>query len=243
MSSAGYDRHITIFSPDGRLHQVEYAMKAARSVGLTSVGVRGKDCCVLVTQKKVPDKLLDASSLTHMFKITDSIGCVVTGMLPDARDQINRARATAAEFRYQNGYDIPLAYLAQKVADRAQVYTQHAFMRALGVITIFCSFDEQKGPQLFKVDPAGHYTGYKACSAGGKEQEANNFLEKQVKANASMSRDETVEAAVVALQTVVGADFKPQDIEVAIVTAEDARFRVLSQSEIDAELMAISDRQ
>lgn len=241
-SSAGYDRHITIFSPEGRLYQVEYAFKAVRGAGVTSIGVRGKDSVVLVTQKKVPNKLLDPTSVTHMFKITDKIGCVVTGLLADAKDQVNRARAMAAEFKYKNGYDITVGYLSKMVADRAQVYTQHAFMRALGVITIFCGIDEHNGPQLFRVDPAGHFTGFKACSAGNKEQEANNFLEKKVKENTDMTFEQTVEAAIVALQTVVGSDFKPQDVEVAVVQKDNPMFRNLNQAAIDTHLSAIGER-
>ncbi|XP_044392380.1 proteasome subunit alpha type-6-like [Triticum aestivum] len=79
-SGAGYDRHITIFSPEGRLYQVEYAFKAVKSAGVTSIGVRGKDSVCVVTQKKVPDKLLDDTSITHLFSITKYTGLLATGL-------------------------------------------------------------------------------------------------------------------------------------------------------------------
>jgi len=241
-SSAGYDRHITIFSPEGRLYQVEYAFKAVKNSGITSLGVRGVDSVVLVTQKKVPDKLLDATSVTSLFKITDRLGVVVTGLPADAKSLVQRARMEAAEFKYKNGYEIPPNYLAKRVANVAQVYTQHAFMRALGVATIFAGIDEEKGPQLFRADPAGHYIGFKACSAGAKEQEANNFLEKKVKSNPKMDFKTTVETAIIALQTVVGSDLKAGDLEVAVVTKDNPKFTVLSETEIENHLTAISDR-
>jgi len=241
-SSAGFDRHITIFSPEGRLHQVEYAFKAAKSSTLTSIGVRGADSVVLVTQKKVPDKLLDPSSVTHMFKVTENIGCVATGLIADAKAQVTRCRYMSAEFKYTNGYDIPVSFLAKKTANIAQVYTQHAFMRPFGVVAIFGGIDEEKGPQLYRCDPAGYFVGYKACAAGQKEQEANNFLEKKIKANPNMSFQQTVATAIIALQTCVGSDLKPADIEVAVVTKQNPTFTVLTEKQIDEHLGAISER-
>jgi 20S proteasome subunit alpha 1 len=150
---------------------VEYAFKAVKSAGITSVGVRGKDCVVVVTQKKVPNKLLDPTSLTHMFYITPTIGALMTGLTADAQALVARARQEAAQFEYQNGiascvnsclvassrilvlllgYPIPVHYLAQRVADVGQLYTQHAFMRALGVVAILVAVDEEKGPQVLQ---------------------------------------------------------------------------------------------
>jgi len=211
--SAGFDRHITIFSPEGRLYQVEYAFKAVKRVGMTSVGVRGADSVVLVTQKKVPDKLLDPSSVTHMFKITDKLGVVVTGMIADCLSSVKRCRYEAAEFKYKNGYDMPTAHAAARAANVAQLRTQHAYMRALGVVMIFAAIDEERGPQLYRVDPAGHFEGYKACSAGAKEQ-ACCILEKKIKSNSNMT----------------------------MVTKDNPNFKVLSVAEIDAYLQQISDR-
>jgi 20S proteasome subunit alpha 1 len=103
---------------------VEYAFKAVKTDDQTSVAVRGADCAVLVTQKKVPDKLLDASTVTRVYSISKKIGCVTTGMLADGRFQVQRARQEAAKFRHKHGYDVPVAYLAGRVAKLNQLSTQ-----------------------------------------------------------------------------------------------------------------------
>lgn len=242
-SGAGYDHHITIFSPEGRLFQVEYAFKAVKAAGFTSIGVRGKDSVCVVTQKKIPDKLVDPSSVTRLFKITKFIGILVTGMMADAKSLISKARQTAADFRHSNGYEIPVDYLAKVIADQAQVYTQHAYMRPLGVASILFAIDEELGPQLFKTDPAGYYVGYKATAAGAKEQEAVNFLEKKMKSDPSLSYDETVQAAIAALQSVLSEDFKATEIEVGVVrSGDDTMFKVLPVEEVEDHLTAISER-
>uniref|UniRef100_A0A6U4YKU6 Proteasome subunit alpha type n=1 Tax=Hemiselmis andersenii TaxID=464988 RepID=A0A6U4YKU6_HEMAN len=247
-SSSGYDRLITVFSPEGRLYQIEYAFKAVKAAGITTVGVRGTDSVCMVTQKKVAqghsqDKLLDNSSVTYMYKITDTIGVVQTGHQADARAQVQRVRQEAADFRYRYGYDMPPEVLAKRVADMNQVYTQHAGMRPYGVTMMLCGMDEIKGPQLFKCDPAGHYLGYTATSSGQKDLEAQNALEKKLKANPQLSYDETVQMAISVLQTVLSADFKSSDIEVGVANKEHlGRFRQLDEAEIERHLVAISER-
>ncbi|KAG6485599.1 proteasome subunit alpha type-6 isoform X2 [Zingiber officinale] len=241
-TGAGYDRHITIFSPEGRLYQVEYAFKAVKASGITSIGVRGKDSVCVVTQKKVPDKLLDQTSVTHLFPITNYLGLLATGMTADARSLVQQARNEAAEFRFKWGYEMPVDVFSKWVADKSQIYTQHAYMRPLGIVAMILGIDEEKGPQLFKCDPAGHFFGHKATSAGLKEQEAINFLEKKMKNDPAFSYEETVQTAISALQSVLQEDFKATEIEVGVVKAEDPAFRVLSTEEIDEHLTAISER-
>ena len=270
-SSAGYDRHITIFSPEGRLYQVmrscrwahplcslrsqwrrapaqvEYAFKAIKSSGLTSVGVRGADSCVVLTQCKVPDKLHDPDSVTNLYSITDKLGVVVTGMVADARSSVSRLRSEAAQFKFDNGYDIPVGYLAKRCADISQVYTQHANLRPLGIAMILVGIDvegETKIPQLFRCDPAGHFVGFKATSAGQKEQEANNFLEKRYKTeeNPSLSYDDTVQLALACMQNVLGSDLKATDVEAAVVRNDALKFTRLTSEEIEAQLTALAER-
>ena len=220
----------------------EYAFKAVKSGNLTTVGVRGKDSCCVVTQKKVPDALVDGSSMTHMHALSASIGAVTTGMVPDAQVYVARARQEAAQFESKFGYAIPVQQLAVRLADVAQVWTQHAWMRPLGVTIMIVGMDEEKGPQLFKCDPAGYYVGYKATATGAKEMEASNYLEKKMKNDPELSYEDTVQTAIGALQSVIGSDFKPDEIEVAVVTAEKPAFTVLDVDDVDRHLTAISER-
>lgn len=244
---AGYDRHITIFSPEGRLWQVEYAFKAVSNAGLTAIGVRGKDSVCFVTQKKVPDKLIDPSSVTSCFALTKYIGLLCTGRPADVRVIVSKAREKAASFRYKWGYEIPVEFLAKIMADQAQVQTQHASMRPLAVSHMYMSIDDETGPQLFKVDPAGYYVGYKACAAGAKEQEAINHLEMKFKSDPDLSYDETVQTAIAALQSVLSEDFKSSEIEVGVVRCGETgpkagQFKMLSNAEVDDVLTQISER-
>ncbi|EED19901.1 proteasome component Prs2, putative [Talaromyces stipitatus ATCC 10500] len=250
--SAGYDRHITIFSDTGRLYQVEYAFKAITAANITSLGVRGKNCAVVLSQKKVPDKLIEPSSVSHIFKISPSVGCVMTGSIADARACVDRARGEAAEFRYKYGYEMPCDVLAKRLANINQVYTQRAYMRPLGVAITLISVDDEKGPQVYKCDPAGYFAGYKATASGPKQQEALNFLEKKLKNKEYAEGDweEVVELGITALSNVLSVDFKKNELEIGIVggprsDGQDGtalEFRALTEEEIDERLQAIAEK-
>eukprot|EP00919_Chromeraceae_sp_WS-2016_P009099 GHVR01021346.1.p1 GENE.GHVR01021346.1~~GHVR01021346.1.p1 ORF type:complete len:248 (+),score=61.35 GHVR01021346.1:48-791(+) len=238
-----YDRHISIFSPEGRLYQVEYVFKAVKACGLTCIAVRGDEGVCVVSQRKVPDKLLDPSSVTSLFKITDTIGACVLGMTGDCRATVSKAREIATEFEDSKGYPIPVHFLANKIANVCQVYTQHAYMRLHASTTVLVAVDDETGPQVYKVDPAGHYVGYKAAASGAKEQEATNALEKVVKRNTSGGDTrQTIQTAIDTLQTVLGMDFNSADIEVGVVSGTNERFRRLTDLEVEDHLNAIAER-
>lgn len=250
-SAAGYDRHITIFSPEGRLFQVEYAFKATNQTNLNSIAVRGATCTVVVNQKKVPDKLLDPATVTYLFPISRTVGMLANGPVPDARNAATRAKSEAAEFRYKYGYDMPCDALAKRMANIAQVYTQRAYMRPLGVILTFVAVDEEQGPQVFKTDPAGYYVGYKATATGPKQQEIATALENYFKKHPQATNEagdrlaeeqweKVVEFAVTQLIDALGTEFTSRDIEVGV--AVEGRFFTLTQDEIEARLVAIAEQ-
>ncbi|KAI5840834.1 nucleophile aminohydrolase [Morchella snyderi] len=176
------DRFITVFSPEGRLFQVEYASKAitGSNTHVNSVGIRSKDYAIVIAYKRLPEKLVDPISITHIFQISPSIGCVMAGSVPDARALVTRARSEAAEFHRTNGYEIPCNALSQRLANINQVYTQRAHMRPLGVAMTLISVDDESGPRIFKVNPAAECIEYNAIASGPKEHQILTYLERKL---------------------------------------------------------------
>jgi len=166
-------------------------------------------------------------------------------VLADGRALIDRLRKTASEYKLENGVQIPVSYLARKGADDNQSFTQQAFRRPYGVEIILAHIDEVTGPSIFKIDPAGHFCGYKAVASGVKEQEATNQLEKLFKQNKEDNKTiggtDTITTAIDILQNVVGNDFKATDIEVGIASVDNTAFRTLTEAEIEVHLNTIAD--
>ena len=203
-------------------------MSASDSTGLTAVAVRGKSSCALVIQKKVPDRLIDPSSVTYVYKITHNIGCLMAGLTADCRAQVTRMRQEAHDFKYKYGYDIPVHVLAKRIADICQVYTQEASLRMLACTSILCSYDDESGPQIYKIDVAGSFFPYKGTAAGSKAHEAVNWLEKRVSTEPDTDDEATVQLAIMCLQHVLTSDFRGSDLEVGVVS-DDGCFRVINE--------------
>lgn len=239
-----FEKLMKVFSPDGRIYQMEYAFKAIHQFGQTSVAVRGLDAVVVCTQKKVPDKLIVADSVSNIFSISDNIGAVIVGNMNDAKFIITWLRHTSAQFKMKNGYMIPVPVLAQKFGHYLQKFSQYAAMRAFCVNTTLVGFDDEFGPQLYRIDPSGQAVGFRAVATGSKEQEATTQLEKHWKKNEGQwDSKQTVETAIQVLQTVISSDFKANEIEVGISTSTSPKFRKLTEAEIETFLNELADKQ
>ena len=150
------------------------------------------------------------------------------------------ARKIASEFEFDNGFPIPVDSLAKRIADYNQVFTQHAGRRIFACVTMLMSVDDELGPQLWRIDPAGVCMGFKAATAGVKEQEATNNLEKKFKGDSPPTSElEVTRAAIDTLQAVLGEEFKAHDLEVAVVNASGGR--ILTSTEVDSHLTAIAE--
>ena len=192
----------------------------------------------------MPDKLIVKDSVSNIFKITDTIGVIVTGSVTDAKSLITYYRMLAAQFKFKYGYHMPVQVLAKKAAERNQLATQFVGLRSMRCVFTFVGIDEEKGPQVYKVDPSGFCLGYKAIAAGTKDQDAINYLEKQYKKKSEgWNTDEAIETAIMCLQNVISTDFKANEIEIGIATTDNIFFRKLKEEEIDAHLNAIADKQ
>ncbi|CAO3681536.1 unnamed protein product [Umbelopsis ramanniana] len=176
-----YDSRTTVFSPEGRLYQVEYAMESISLAGI-ALGIMSKDGIVIAAEKKVTSKLLEQSSLSEkIYKLSDNIICGVAGMTADANSLIYRSRLAAQQYLFAYGEEIPVEQLVQNLCDFKQRFTQRGGLRPFGVSFIFAGFDDHHGLQLYHSDPSGNYGGWKATCIGANNSSAQSILKQDYK--------------------------------------------------------------
>ena len=236
--SAGYDRAITIFSPDGRLYQVEYALETVRR-GSLAVGIRTKDGIVLAVEEK-GRKLQSGDSVIKMFQIDDHVGAVGAGYIPDARIQVDSARVLAQSNRLIYDEPVDIEAIAKKIADMNQQYTQYAGVRPFGVSLIIAGVDEGSGPVVFLADPTGTYSGFAAIAIGQGSDQVNDYLEKNYAADLSL--DAAVTLAIECIYLVSEDKTGTAHIKVAVVETETKRWRRLGDQEISKGASAAKTR-
>ena len=224
----GYDRAITIFSPDGRLFQVEYALEAVRR-GWTALGIRCTDGVVLAVEKKKISPLIDPSSMEKILKIDDHVGATFAGLSSDARILVDRARQEAQITRMLYDETVDVEVLTKKVSEVKQIYTQHAGVRPFGVALLIAGVDKF-GARLFMTEPSGAYAGYFAVAIGAGSQSATEFFEKNY--HQDIDIDSAITLALKALATIVEGGLDPIRIEMAILYSKTGKFENLPSKEL-----------
>ena len=173
-SQQGYDRAITVFSPDGRLYQVEYAIETVRR-GSLALGIKTKDGIILAAEEK-SKKLQIVKSAQKIFQIDNHVGIVAAGYIPDARSQADNARFFSQSNRLVYDEPVEVETVAKHLADQAQQYTQYAGVRPFGVALIIGGITGND-PHLFLTDPSGTYNPYDAISIGANSDVIQDFLD------------------------------------------------------------------
>ncbi|MFW9989882.1 MAG: archaeal proteasome endopeptidase complex subunit alpha, partial [Candidatus Odinarchaeota archaeon] len=169
-----YDRALTVFSPEGRLYQVEYALEAVRR-GTLAVAVRSENDVCIAAQIKVPSKLMDADSIDKIFQVDEHIGVAISGLHADSRALINYSRVQAQSFRLTYDEPVRLNMLAKAVADLCQMYSQYGGIRPFGCALFFIAIDAG-GPQIYTTSPSGIYRSFKSYAIGTGEATAREYL-------------------------------------------------------------------
>jgi len=223
-TNMAYDRAITVFSPDGRLFQVEYAREAVKR-GTTTVGLKYKTGVVLIVDKRITSHLIEPGSIEKIFKIDDHIGCATSGLVADARSLIDRARIDAQINEITYNEKIQVKTLVKKICDFKQTYTQYGGVRPFGTALLVAGFDDT-GPRLFATDPSGALMEYKASSEGSGRNGAMSYFEEHYKNNLSM--DEGIDLGIKALHQATEEKLNPEATEIGIVD-KDIDFQILSQ--------------
>jgi len=174
--SRRYDQRTTIFSPEGRLYQVEYAMEAISNSG-AAIGIRTEGGIVLVAEKRSASKLLDPTTgAERMYKIDQHVACAVAGITADANILVAQSRLATQRYSFQYQEPMPLEQLLQNICDQKQAYTQYGGLRPFGVSFLFAGWDKHFGFQLYQSDPSGNYGGWKATAIGANNRAAAAIL-------------------------------------------------------------------
>ncbi len=227
----GYDRGITVFSPDGRLFQVEYAREAV-SRGTTTLGIKVEDGIALVVDKDVPTELVEPESIEKIYKIDKKIGIATSGLVADSRILVDHARVSAQVNRVSYNERISVKSLVKKICDYKQTYTQYGGVRPFGTALLVAGVDED-GTYLYETDPSGANMAYKAVSIGSNRDEVQEVFNQEY--DKEMDLDEAIELSLKGLERAKDGELESRSLDIGIITKEKD-FRKLERDEIEEHL-------
>jgi len=224
-----YDRAITIFSPEGRLYQVEYALELVKR-GAPIVGVSCKEGAVIAANETPESDLEDPEYFKKIYQLDDHVASAIAGLSSDARVLIEQARLHCQSNKLLYDEPLDIEVLARRLGDLAQIYTQHAGVRPFGVSMILAGCDVT-GSKVITTDPSGAYRGFKATSVGRKSEEASKLLEEKYLDD--MSLHDASRLAVEAVKVASDTEVSARNVKVVVVPMDTKMFRRLSEQEVE----------
>jgi len=219
-----------MFSPDGRLFQVEYARESVKR-GTTTAGLKFRDGVILVCDKRIASRLILPESIEKMFKIDDHIGFATSGLVADARQLVDRARVECQVNRITFAAPVPVDTLAKKICDFKQSFTQYGGARPYGTALLIGGVDEN-GIHLFETDPSGAYQSYHAGAIGSGRVNVVEYFEENWKSG--MTLNAGVKLGLEALRTSLDAELNRDAVEIAIIDSDG--YRNLDRNEVNSQI-------
>ncbi len=226
----GYDRAITMFSPDGRLLQVEYAKKTVRQ-GSTAIGMACSDGVLFVADKRIVDKLVIPESVEKIFQIDDHIGATASGILSDARVLIERAQIKAQQNRVTFDAPVDTISIVKDMCALKQICTQSGGLRPFGVSIIVGGIDADGTPKLFETDPTGIFFQFRATVIGEGEPEIEESLYKEF--NPKMTVEDGLRLALKALSNAFDKNITVDRIDAAYINSSEKKFTQVKKEKIE----------
>lgn len=223
-----YDRAITVFSPDGRLFQVEYAMELVNR-GATIIGIQSANGVVLGSEENI-EPLEEAESSWKIFKVDEHVGAAIVGLSSDARVLIDQARVNAQSNKLTYDEPIDIEVVTKKICDIMQMYTQHAGVRPFGVSIIFGGVDKT-GTRVFGTHPSGTYRNYKATALGAGRETVLPILKDEYKE--SLTLEESTKLAIKCLAKALEERQLSPRIKIAIIPQKTGKMEMLSDQKIE----------
>ena len=212
--SRRYDQSTTTFSPEGRLHQVEYAIEAINNAG-TCIALQSTDGIVLAAEKRVVSKLLAESKTSEKtYKLDDNISCLVAGLTADANILIQKARIESQRYLYEYQESMPVEQVVKSVCNYMQAYTQYGGLRPFGVAFLIAGYDKTHGFQIYQSDPSGNYSGWKATVIGQNNQAGKSILKSDFKDDLNVQKNIKL-AIKILLKTMDSATPSPERLEIS----------------------------
>ena len=228
LQNAGYDRAITVFSPDGRLFQVEYAREAVKR-GTTSIGIKCSEGIVLAVDKRTTSNLVEATSIEKIFKIDEHIGAATSGLVADARALVERARVEAQINKITYSEPIRVDSLSKKLCDMLQMYTQNGGVRPFGSALIIGGVYDGSC-KLFETDPSGALIEYKATAIGSGRSAAMDIFEDQYKDD--MNLNDAIKLELTEINEATEHETTANNVEIAVIKCDEEVYTKLSQEEV-----------